>query len=107
MNECLIYEDMVIAVALVSPDGGSDMRLAIRWIEPGASKGKDGRTESLTNLMGGSTGWFIVPFTFGTAIGRTLVHQNAAGLGGFHAAGFAVLVRWLIESEELNDAMCY
>ena len=45
--------------------------------------------------------------TFGAAIGRTLVAQKAAGLPGFRDEGFKVMVSWLIDLEELEDAMCY
>ena len=103
----LVYEDGNIAVALLSLEDGQSARLAVRWLDPPQYKGKDGRVHDTTNVMGGATDWFIVPLTFGTAIGRTLVEQNAAGLSGFDDAGFAALVQWLIASDELEDAMCY
>src|SRR5688572_1027283 len=60
----LVYEDGNIAVALLSLEDGQSARLAVRWLEPPQYKGKDGRVHDTTNVMGGATDWFIVPFTF-------------------------------------------
>ena len=104
----LIYEDGVVAVALAStPEGGSSLRLALRWLEPQSYRGRDQRMVETTNAVGGATDWFIVPLTFGAAIARTLVEQHAAGLTGFTEDGFAALVRWLVDDNELHDSMCY
>src|SRR5437762_1109509 len=104
----LIYDDGVIAVALVfSSASASSASVAIRWLKPAPYAGKHGRTVQVTNHMGGETDWFVVPFTLAAAIGRTLVEQKVAGLEGFQADGVAALVRWLVEVEELPDSMCY
>jgi len=104
--EHLIYEDTVIAIALVSTrHHGEFVNLALRWLPPEGYVGTDGTT--VTNLMEGATDWFIIPFTLAAAIGKTLVGQNAAGLDGFRDDGFRAMVSWLVEVEQLEDAMCY
>ena len=104
----LVYEDGVIAVAMVSPaDSPSSVILAMRWLKPRPYTGKDGRIVQVTNHMGGETDWFVVPSTLAAAVGRRLVEQRAAGLAGFEVDGFAALVRWLVEIEELPDSMSY
>ena len=103
-----VYDDAVIAVALVSSSASPASRsLALRWLRPRPNTGKDGQLVQLTNHMGGETDWFVVPFSLAAAMGRMLVEQQAGGLAGFDRDGFAALVRWLIEAEELHDAMCY
>jgi hypothetical protein len=57
--------------------------------------------------MRAETDWFVVPSTLAAAVVRTLVEQKAAGLEGFQANGFATLVRWLLEDEQLPDSICY
>jgi hypothetical protein len=100
--EHLVYEDGVVAVGLVEEeDHPNDLvftHLALRWLAPGPNQ---------TNYMGGETPWLVIPHTFACAIGRTMVQQKQAGLEGFEDDGFALLVKWLIESEELPDCMCY
>jgi hypothetical protein len=103
-----IYDDGVVAVALVTTSPTStSASIAMRWLEPIPYRGRDGQLVATTNLMGGSTDWFVLPWTLGAAIGRTLLQQQAAGLPGFDSEGFAALVRLLIDLEELPDAMCY
>jgi hypothetical protein len=49
-------------------------------------------------------------YSFGVAVGRTLIEQKVAdcGLEGyFDEPGFKRMVRWLVEMEELTDSMCY
>jgi len=95
-------------VAMVSTfDTPSSAHLAMRWLKPSPYSGKDGRIVQITNHMGGETDWFVVPVTLAAAVGRRLVEQKAAGLAGFQGDGFAALVGWLVEIEELPDSMCY
>ena len=61
----------------------------------------------MTNHMGGETAWFVIPQTYAAAVGRTLVEQHATGTPGFAADGFAALVEWLVEDEELTQGMGY
>ena len=104
----LVYEDGVIAVAMVFPaESSSAASLAIRWLKPRPYTGKDGQMVQVTNHMGGETDWFVVPSTLAWAVGRTLVEQKAAGLEGFEDDGFAAMVRWLVDDEQLPDSMCY
>jgi hypothetical protein len=104
----LVYEDGVIAVALVAPSTGSALlSLAIRWLEPRPYTARDGQRVEVTNHMGGETDWFVIPSTLAGAVGRTLVGQKAAGLEGFQNDGFATLVRWLVDVDHLPDAMSY
>ncbi len=103
-----IYDDGVVAVALVFPEQKHEVAsLALGWLESGSYTRQDGSAAELTNLMGGETNWFVVPHTFGCAIGRTLVHQHAAGLPYFDADGFKALVDRLVEFDNLPDAMTY
>ena len=71
----LIYEDDVLAVGLVvSPYRGDDILcLAIRYLPPPPLRSKDGDLIETTNLMGGATDWFILPFSFAAPVGRTLL----------------------------------
>jgi hypothetical protein len=104
----VVYEDGVIAIALVSSSDGPPLpSLALRWLKPSPYTRKDGQIVQVTNHMGGETDWFVVPSTLAAAIGRTLVEQKTAGLPGFQDDGFAALVRWLVENEELPDSMSY
>ena len=50
-----------IAVGMLEMDGGK--MLALRWCAGGASD---------RSWPGGETDWFLVPFTFASAIGRSL-----------------------------------
>ena len=57
--------------------------------------------------MGGETDWFILPFDFAVLIGRALIERKVAGLSGFNQAGFDAMVKWLLDSEAISDAVCY
>lgn len=111
MVEYAVYSDGVIAVALVAEDlEGAEknlLHLAIRWLPPLPYRDKAGKPVPTTNVMGGETDWFWLPYTFGTAVGKKLVEQKVAGLDGFQVDGFARMVAWLVDMEELDDAMCY
>ena len=60
-----------------------------------------------TNLMGGETDWFVVPFTLAVGISRSLLELQATGKPGFDPDGFRQMVEWLCDLEAINDAMCY
>ena len=109
--EHTIYEDEVIAVALLAEDTTyaeqSLFHLAIRYVPPRSYLNKDGSAAKVTNLMGGETDWFIVPYSFGVAIAKSLIEQKVSGLSGFAEDGFAQMVNWLVELEEISDAMRY
>lgn len=108
-----IYVDDVIEVALFAENPDSAERqifnLAIRYLQPKTYKNKEGKVIEVTNLMGGETDWFIVPYTFSVSIAKTLIEQKITGVGlpEFNENGFKKMVRWLIEMEEVNDSMCY
>jgi hypothetical protein len=103
----VIYEDLVIAIGLVFGHGsGGNPNLAMRYLEPRPYV-KDGKTVEVTNLMGGQTDWFILPQTLGAAVARNLIELKTAGLEGFNGDGYAAMVKWLVDDEELHDAMCY
>ncbi|MBE0537817.1 MAG: hypothetical protein IH624_19325 [Phycisphaerae bacterium] len=108
----LVYDDEVIAVGLFADDAEADKRdllhLAIRWLRPPLVTGSEGQVLGTTsNCMGGETEWFLMPHSLGAAVGRTLLEQKASGLDGFDERGFKRMVAWLVEMEEVNDAMCY
>ncbi|HOI56503.1 MAG TPA: hypothetical protein PLP01_14740 [Phycisphaerae bacterium] len=104
----LVYDDGEMAIALVQrPSDSSGPHLALRWLAPQPCVDRDGKEVCTTNLMGGETDWFIVPFSLAVGIARTLIEQKAAGLGNFNNDGFAKMVSWLVGLDQLQDAMCY
>lgn len=80
-----VYEDGVIAVALIAEKEVDAEKylfsLALRYQPPEVSF-KDGTAITPTNKMDGETDWFILPHSFGTAIGKRLVEQKYRGLFG-------------------------
>jgi len=108
MKETIIYNDDVIEVCIIPDSVNEDLNsIAIRYLEPRNYHRKDGQEIQMTNSMEGETDWFILPYTFGVAIGKKLLEQKTAGLTGFNESGFQELKEWLIEMEEIDDAMCY
>lgn len=109
--ELAVYTDGVIAVSLVAEDYNKSEKnlwhLAVRWLPPEAYRDKAGNVVQTTNVMGGATELFILPHTFGAAVGKKLVEQHVSGLSGFDDEGYAAMVAWLMDMEELSDAMCY
>jgi hypothetical protein len=109
--EYLIYEDGVIAVMLLAENEVAAQKslftLAMRYLPPGSYRDKSDSLVKMTNCMGGETDWFILPYSFSVAIGRYLIEQKTAGLLGFSDDGFTKMVNWMIEMEEIPDAMCY
>ncbi len=107
----IIYDDGVISVGLHAENTDADERdliqVAIKWLTPQPYKQKDGTIVETTNLMGGETSWFLLPHTLGAAVGKKLTEQKTAGLSGFQDDGFNRMVKWLVEMEHLDDAMCY
>jgi hypothetical protein len=108
-----VYEDGEISVGLFAEDAKADQKhllhLGVRWLRPKAYKGKDGKPVETTNIMGGETQWFLLPHSFGVAVGRTLIEQKVAnGLEGyFNEQAFRRMVSWAVEMGELSDGMCY
>ena len=106
-----IYEDGVISVSMFAEDQKAEdnnlFYIAIRWLAPKLYKDKQGKDVSVTNIMGGETDWFILPHSFGAAVGKSLITQKAAGLDYFNKEGFTKLVSWLVEMEEIQDSMSY
>lgn len=109
-----VYEDGDIAVALFAKDADADQKdllhLGVRWLLPKPCQRKDGRVVQLTNIMGGETDWFLLPHSFGVAVGRTLIEQKVSDCGleqFFNPDGFKRMVTWLVEMEELTGSMCY
>jgi hypothetical protein len=109
-----VYDDRIISVGLFTENEEADekdiLTLGMRWLPPEPCKESDGRWTEVTNLMGGETDWFLLPHTFGVAVGRTLIEQKVADCGltpYFDESGFKRMVRWLVEMEELTDSMCY
>jgi hypothetical protein len=108
MTKSIIYNDDLIEVCIIPDSENAKLKsIAIRYLEPKNYIGKEGQEIRLTNVMDGETDWFILPFTFGAAIGKKLFEQKNAGLIGFNENGFNELKEWLIEMEEIHDAMCY
>lgn len=109
--EITVYSDSEICVSLVAEDTDCAAKnlwhLAVRWLPPMPCRDKAGNVMETTNVMGGETEPFILPNTFGAAVGKKLVEQKVAGLLGFHDDGFARMVAWLIDDGELAETMCY
>lgn len=109
--EITVYSDGEICVSLLAEDMDRAEKnlwhLAVRWLPPLACRDKAGNVMQTTNIMGGETEPFILPHTFGAAVGKKLIEQKVAGLPGFHDDGFAKMVAWLVDDGELTDAMCY
>jgi hypothetical protein len=107
----LVYDDGEIAVALFAEDEEADRRnllhLGMRWLLAKPLKGKDGQMVQTTNVMGGETDWFLLPHSFGTAVGRTLIEQKVGGLEYFNEDGYKRMVSWLADMGEIEDGMCY
>ena len=109
----IIYEDDVIAIGIgpLTPryeNAKEDILcLAIRYVPSEPYKSKDGKLIETTNKMGGATDWFVLPSSFEGPIGKKLIEQRAAGLPGFDEHGFALMVSWLVDREEIEDGMCY
>jgi hypothetical protein len=85
-----------IAVALVSD--GSRTMMALRWC--------DGN-ERLEPWSGSATEWFVLPYTFASAIGSSLAQIHAGGTVDFDEDGFSKMVTWLAENEGIDDGICY
>ena len=108
MNDQILYNDSVIEVKILTDRENESIKsIALKYLKPATLKDKDGKDVHLTNVMGGETDWFILPYTFGTVIGEKLFEQYNAGLVGFDKNGIEILKKWLIEMEVIDDAMCY
>jgi hypothetical protein len=110
----IVYEDGVISVGLFAEDDKADrmhlLNLGMRWLSPKPYKGKEGELIETTNIMGGGTEWFLLPHSFGVAVGRRLIEQKVANCGlaeYFNDKAFKRMVSWLIEMDGLSDSMCY
>jgi hypothetical protein len=106
-----IYEDGIIAVALFAKSENAAERslfkIQIKYLQPQSHRNKEGELVAVTNIMGGETDWFIIPYSFSVAVAKTLIEQKTSGLPGFSEEGFERMIKWLIELEEIQDAMCY
>ena len=108
MKDKVLYKDSVIKVRILVDESDKSLKsIALKYVEPLNYIDKNGNKIVATNAMGGETDWFILPYTFGVAIGRTLLEQHNAGLVGFDETEIEILKEWLIEMEVISDAMCY
>ena len=108
MESKIIYKDTVIEISIVDNSESPELKqIAIRYLKPKDYINKNGDKMKVTNVMGGETDLFILPHTFGAAIGKKLFEQRNAGLKGFEENGYKELLKWLIEMEIIEDAMCY
>ncbi len=109
--EHLIYEDGTISVSLFAKDETAAERhlfnIQIKYLQPQSHRNKEGELVKVTNIMGGETDWFILPYSFSISIGKTLIEQKTSGLSGFREDGFERMINWLVELEEIQDSMCY
>ena len=74
--------------------------VGLRWCE--AAKGVD-------SWQAGAHDWFVLPFTFASAIARSLLQMKAAGFQGFDPAGFQKLVAWMTDYGQHGSRyyLCY
>ena len=108
MKDKILYKDSVIEVKIIEEEGNKSLkRIALKYVKPVNYSDKDGNEIVVTNAMEGETDWFILPFTFGAIIGRTLFEQYNVGLFGFDKTEIEILKEWLIEMEIIRDSMCY
>ena len=106
-----IYKDGIIAVALFAKSENAAERslfnIQIKYLQPQSHQNKEGELVAVTNVMGGETDWFIVPYSFSVVIAKNLIEQKISGLSGFSEDGFERMIKWLVELEEIQDSMCY
>jgi len=108
MNDQNLYKDSVIEVNIRTDfDNESLKSIALKYRKPEIYKDKDGKKVMLTNAMGGETDWFVLPHTFGSAIGKQLFEQYNAGLEGFDEIGIDILKKWLVDMDIISNTMCY
>jgi hypothetical protein len=108
MNDQILYKDSVIEVKILTDEDNESLKsIALRYLKSGNHKGKDGQEIRVTNAMDGETDWFVLPHTFGAAIGKKLFEQYNAGLNGFDTREVEHLKNWLIDMEIIDNAMCY
>lgn len=101
-----VYDDGIVAVAMVEPADTVVPSRALRWLPPEPYR-KDGKIIETTNLMGGETDWFVLPHTLAVGVAKQLIELKVTEMPCFDDEGFALMVKWLVDLEELNDAMCY
>ncbi len=104
-----LYNDEVISIGLNIESvrhGVSIIRVAMKYCDPGLYN-RDGAKIELTNVMNGETDWFILPYSYGVAIAKTLYEQYCSGLTGFDKTGIEILKEWLIEEELISIAVSY
>ena len=108
MKDKILYKDSVIEVKILIEKSNKSLKsIALRYVNSVNYRDENGNEIVVTNAMGGETDWFILPYTFGVTIGRTLFEQYNAGLLGFDKTEIEILKEWLIEMEVINDSMCY
>jgi len=102
----VIFEDPAgIAVALLQ--GNNRLMLALRWTEAVESVSRHGQ-HRLVPWSGSATGWFVLPFTFASAVARTLVELHTSGATpGFNEEGFVAMVAWLVDNSGIADGLGY
>ena len=108
MNKENLYKDSVIEVIIITNIENNSLKsIALKYLNPENYLDKNGDEVIVTNVMGGETDWFILPHTFGIAVGKKLFEQYSLGLEGFEKSGIKNLKEWLLEFEIIDDAMCY
>ena len=106
----LIYDDGVIAVALIAGDESAAARqlfhLGVRWLAPKSYR-KAGIEVAVTNIMGGETDWFLLPHTLGVGVAKALIQRKAAEPENFDGLAFSRMMTWLVAKKEVFDGMAY
>ena len=74
--------------------------LGLRWCEASGA---------VDSWQDGAHDWFVLPFTFASAITRSLLQMKATGFQGFDPAGFQKLVEWMTDygQQGVDDCLCY
>lgn len=86
-----------IAVAMFCRNGKTERALGFRWLQEG----------NATTYFGKNSEWILLPYDFAVPIARGFIVKYVAGMNGINKAGLDLMVRDLIESDDIVPAMGY
>lgn len=106
--QIIIFDDQEFSVGMLATDKEKGIfHIAIKYNKPRPYKNKEGKVNEVTNLMGGETGWFILPHTFAVGIVKILLELKVSGTSGFNNDGFQKMIKYFVEMEDLYDGIGY
>jgi hypothetical protein len=86
-----------IALAMFERNSGTEHSLGFRWIQHG----------SATTYFGKNSEWVLLPHDFAVCAARKIIEKKAAGMQGIHEKGFQVMLKYLLDQEEIIPFMGY